>query len=318
MRSLDDLPPRSQVSSPARHANGTARWERIAIPGLAVSLIGIAAIVAIVAVLALVSKPALSPVAAAPSLSPTATVTPSPTPTDSPTPVPTPKPTPAYTGPPTPMPVAQMTGYVWPLDNPIITLPFGPSSWGEFIVNGKLFHDGVDMASKCGDRVMAAHDGKVLAAGMHYDDFIGWQGGSLYTYYHRMNVNNWWNTKTVPLVVILDDGDGYRSIYAHESKLIVKVGQMVKAGQVIGYEGATGNANGCHVHFGLFNTLETATFANLPSAINGKNKLPPAITARINPLLVLPYRDDVAEMRTLRPQDAAAWASAHPSTSPGH
>ena len=239
----------------------------------------------------------------------TATATPSPTTPPTSTPLSSPTPT---SNPLTPLPTWQMTGYVWPLVNAKITLPFGPSNWGEFVVNGKLFHDGVDMATQCGDKVYAAHDGVVLVASQHYADFIGWNG-DLTAYKTLFDEHNWWGTN--PVIIVIDDGDGYRSIYAHEWSVKVKPGQVVKAGQVIGIEGDSGHASGCHVHFGLFNPLETATFALEPSEA-ARLKLPATETARINPLLVLPYRNDLAEMRALRPTDAAAWASAHPSSSP--
>ncbi len=198
-------------------------------------------------------------------------------------------------------PTPGMTGYVWPLVDANITLPFGPTVWGEFIVNGQKFHDGVDMATQCGDNVRAAHEGVVRAASREYDAYLGWIG-DIAPYYHLLDTKHWWNS--LPIVIVIDDGDGYRSIYAHESKVIVKPGDYVTAGQVIGYEGATGNASGCHVHFGLFKVSETATFQLDPGVVS-RNLLPAYETARIDPLLVLPFRCEVEEMRALRPLEAA-------------
>jgi len=200
------------------------------------------------------------------------------------------------------VPAPLLTGYVWPLTNGRVTLPFGPTSWGELIVNGQLFHDGVDMATTCGDKVHAAHDGVVLAASRHYDDYMGWVG-DVTPYLDLLTRKGWWNS--LPIVIVIDDGDGYWSIYAHESAVTVKPGQQVTAGQVIGYEGATGNASGCHVHFGLFSPRETDEFQLEPS-IAKRLLLPAYEIARINPLLVLPFRCDVEEMRALRPAEAAA------------
>ncbi len=194
-----------------------------------------------------------------------------------------------------------MTGYVWPLVDANITLPFGPTVWGEFIVGGQKFHDGVDMATKCGDNVHAAHDGVVRAASREYDAYLGWIG-DIAPYYDLLDRKHWW--PSLPIVVVIDDGDGYRSIYAHEYKVIVKPGDYVTAGQVIGYEGATGNASGCHVHFGLFKVSETATFQLDPTIVQ-KDLMPAYETARIDPLLVLPFRCEVEEMRVLRPIEAA-------------
>ena len=183
-------------------------------------------------------------------------------------------------------PPSTLEGYRWPLPKGRITLPFGPTPWGSRIVDGELFHDGLDLATFCGDRVVAAHAGRVLAAGRKFDRWMGWRG-SLSPYLYRIEKRQAW--ATLPIVVIIDDGNGYRSIYAHFSRTTVKVGQRVKAGQLIGYEGATGRASGCHLHYGLFSPHERAVFRIDPDVV--KRMLVPATqTARIDPLRVLPPR----------------------------
>ena len=52
--------------------------------------------------------------------------------------------------------------------------------------NGEAFHDGIDLATFCGDRIKAAHAGKVLAAGRRYDSVMGWIG-DLQSYYDRLD-----------------------------------------------------------------------------------------------------------------------------------
>ena len=190
---------------------------------------------------------------------------------------------------PTPPPIATLTGYTWPLAHPRLTLPFGPTAWGTRLVDGQLFHDGVDLATFCGDRVLAAHDGVVLAAGRRFDDYLGWVG-SLARYTARLDQQHLW--MELPIVVVIDDGDGYRSMYAHFSRLTVRAGQHVRAGQLIGYEGMTGHATGCHVHFGLFSPLETRTFGIEPK-VSRDMRLPRLEIARIDPLLVLPPKKGI-------------------------
>ena len=318
MDGFDDVSPQRAKVGPARRNWHASRRIRFAVGGLALADLAILVIVALLATQILMPPAAAPTPSPTPAVSPSPTSTPTPTPTpvpsptatSSPTPVPTPTPVP---GPPTPAPPSALTGYIWPLVNAKITLPFGPSPWGELLVNGKLFHDGVDMATQCGDKVMAAHDGIVLVAGQRYAAFLGWQG-DLSNYNGYMNRHNYWGGN--PVIIVIDDGDGYYSIYAHEwTNTKVKAGQHVTAGQLLGYEGATGNASGCHLHFGLYSPLEKATWDNLPDYMK-RLYLPAKITARIDPLLVLPYRNDLEEMRKLRPADAAAWKAAHPSASP--
>jgi murein DD-endopeptidase MepM/ murein hydrolase activator NlpD len=183
-------------------------------------------------------------------------------------------------------PVWTLTGYRWPLPHARVTLPFGPTPWGSRLVEGKAFHDGVDLATFCGDRIVAAHSGTVLAAGRHYDKQMGWDG-DLEPYLKRLDKKHLWST--LPIVVVIDDGNGYRSIYAHFGKITVKRGQTVKAGKLIGYEGMTGRASGCHLHYGLFSPAETARFAIEPDVAK-RMKLPRHEIARLDPLRVLPTR----------------------------
>ena len=199
-----------------------------------------------------------------------------------------------------PTPAAWLTGYVWPLAHGRITLPFKAIPGGTRINNGKLWHDGVDIASFCGDRVRAAHDGKVLAAGRHFDDVIGWVG-DLSRYYRVLDQRHLW--KDLPIVVVIEDGDGYRSIYAHFAKVVVKPGQVVRAGQLIGYEGMTGHASGCHVHFGLFSPSETKTFGVRADILHSL-RVPRYEIARIDPLEVLPGGAEA--LRTRRTPAVAA------------
>ena len=125
-------------------------------------------------------------------------------------------------------PGSTLTGYRWPISQGRITLPFKAIPGGEWFNGTKLWHDGVDMASFCGARVGAAHDGIVLAAGRHFDEQIGWLG-DLQPYFHLLDRRHMWND--LPIVVVIDDGNGYRSIYAHFLDVKVRVGQHSDKGR---------------------------------------------------------------------------------------
>jgi murein DD-endopeptidase MepM/ murein hydrolase activator NlpD len=187
---------------------------------------------------------------------------------------------------PTAPPPSTLTDYRWPLPRGRLTLPFGASPWGSRIVDGEPFHDGIDLATFCGDRIVAAHSGTVLAAGRKYDRFMGWVG-DLQPYLDRLEKKHLWST--LPIVVVIDDGNGYRSVYAHFGKVVVKKGKVVKAGQLLGYEGRTGRASGCHLHYGLFSPAEVATFG-IDAKVVKRMKLPDRQIARIDPMLVIGER----------------------------
>lgn len=83
-------------------------------------------------------------------------------------------------------------------------------------------HRGMDIGAPAGTSVLAAEAGKVMTA--------GWNNS--YGYY-----------------ITINHGGGYVTLYAHNSKLLVKAGDSVTRGQVIAKVGSTGNSTGPHIHF---------------------------------------------------------------------
>ena len=83
-------------------------------------------------------------------------------------------------------------------------------------------HTGLDFRAQMGDPVRATANGKVASS--------GWAGG-----YGRM--------------VEIDHGNGLSTRYGHLSEISVKVGDIIKIGQVIGAVGSTGRSTGPHLHY---------------------------------------------------------------------
>jgi hypothetical protein len=102
----------------------------------------------------------------------------------------------------------------WPLQAPIGD-PFGP--------RGDRFHAGIDLIASQGTPVQAAASGRVV--------FAGFASGG-------------WGR----LVVVLHSG-GVRTLYAHLSKIDVRLGAMVATGTRVGLVGSSGDATGPHLHF---------------------------------------------------------------------
>lgn len=110
---------------------------------------------------------------------------------------------------------------IWPLAvKGRISSPFGERMHP--ILKEKRFHSGLDIAVPSGTDVLAADRGRVLIS--------GWNGG--YGYY-----------------IAIDHGNGLATAYAHNSRLLVKEGDLVAQGQVIAKSGSTGLSTGPHLHF---------------------------------------------------------------------
>lgn len=208
---------------------------------------------------------------------------PMPLPTDgsgTPSPIPSPTPTPTLGA--TSLEPEQLTGYRWPLRGARVSSFFENRVNGFLVVDGKRIHEGVDLATFCGDHVRAAHDGVVLAAGRRFDSVMGFDA-SLNTFYQRIDRRH--ALFQLPIVVVIDDGNGYRSAYVHLGVASVKVGDAVQAGDLIGYEGATGNASGCHLHYELFRM--DGPWMKVAPALVKSDHYPDNERARIDPFRVL-------------------------------
>ena len=94
--------------------------------------------------------------------------------------------------------------------------------FGEVDAFGNAGHRGTDIPAPEGTPILAAHSGTVLVSG--WNDSYGNQ-------------------------VLLDNGAGLSTRYAHMTATAVTAGETVTAGQVIGYVGSTGDSTGNHLHF---------------------------------------------------------------------
>ena len=106
-------------------------------------------------------------------------------------------------------------------------------------VTGQVrFHQGTDLAAAEGTPVVAAFSGRV--------EIAGWLGG-------------------YGLIVVISHGDTHETRYAHLSEVLVKTGQEVRQGTVIGLVGSTGLATGPHLHFEIWQKMKDGLVAIDPT-----------------------------------------------------
>jgi septal ring factor EnvC (AmiA/AmiB activator) len=118
--------------------------------------------------------------------------------------------------------LAQVRGRLpWPYDGAVVGL-FGRQRHSQY--NTNIFRRGIEIKAHEGDDVKAVHQGVVA-----YADWFKGYG----------------------LVVVLDHGDHYYTLYAHLGKVDVKVGEAVTRGQVIGVVGETGMSDEQTLYFEL-------------------------------------------------------------------
>jgi len=110
-----------------------------------------------------------------------------------------------------------INNFIWPVRGRIFS-PYGV----RVLYGRKEFHAGIDIGGSTGTNIVAAESGRVSYAG-----------------YMRGYGN----------VIILSHDGGYSTVYGHNSVNLVKKGQYVKKGSIIGKVGRTGNATGSHLHF---------------------------------------------------------------------
>ena len=125
--------------------------------------------------------------------------------------------------------------FAWPAPSGTrITSPFGYRTHPISGQKGSL-HRGIDIATAYGTDIIAGEAGQVIVA--KYNRSYG-------------------------RYVVIDHGNGYTTLYAHNSQLLVSAGQTVSRGQVIAKAGSTGNSTGPHCHF------EVSYNGNLQNPLN--------------------------------------------------
>jgi murein DD-endopeptidase MepM/ murein hydrolase activator NlpD len=111
------------------------------------------------------------------------------------------------------------TPTIWPTQG-WVSSPFGYRI--DPFTGRRTFHRGIDIATNFGNPIAAAADGTVT--GVSFDKFYG-----------RM--------------VVISHGSGVLTQYCHLEKYVVKAGQKIRRGDVIGFVGKTGKALGPHLHY---------------------------------------------------------------------
>jgi murein DD-endopeptidase MepM/ murein hydrolase activator NlpD len=124
------------------------------------------------------------------------------------------------------------------------------SSFGRLsVLNGveRGRHQGADFRAATGTPVVAPNAGKIVLVANHY--FSG-------------------------RTVVIDHGGGLLSLFAHFSKVVVKQGEPVKAGEQLGLAGATGRVTGPHVHWAIRLNSTTVDPLSLMAALGGLTEKP--------------------------------------------
>ena len=98
---------------------------------------------------------------------------------------------------------------------------------------GRPFHDGMDFGLPTGTQLFASADGIVIGTGN--TDIVS-------------SCQSWGKW------VVIKHGFGLSTLYAHLSLVKVRLGQKVKAGELIGYSGNTGFSTGPHLHFSVYDS----------------------------------------------------------------
>lgn len=116
-----------------------------------------------------------------------------------------------------------------PVDNAIVSLDYGVSFTNPF-TKKVVTHNGIDFKAPIGTPVKSTANGVVVES---------------------LEKGNWGN------LVVIQHGDDLQTWYAHLNEFVVKKGDTVSKGQVIGYVGNTGQSTGSHLHYMVMKNGET-------------------------------------------------------------
>ena len=156
----------------------------------------------------------------------------------------------------------------WPMDG-ILTQGYGKTG---FTALGYNFHNGIDVAAPAGQPIYAAADGEVI-----YTDSSDASYGNWVAIKHTIPTKSGGTAQIITL-------------YAHFRSFKVKPGQQVSQGDILGYEGNTGNTTkklygperGYHIHFGVYDAEGFGVSEGKYPKIYGPYKVPYGYT--YNPL----------------------------------
>jgi murein DD-endopeptidase MepM/ murein hydrolase activator NlpD len=123
-----------------------------------------------------------------------------------------------------------LTEFLWPVDGKL-SPGNGYGMRYHPILHRYRLHDGIDISAHCGQPIWAAQSGKVI------DTTSGYSGGSGNSV--KINHGEF-------------NGINIATRYMHMSSYVVKVGDEVEKGQLVGYVGSTGLSTGCHLHLSLY------------------------------------------------------------------
>ena len=126
------------------------------------------------------------------------------------------------------VPPARPGELAWPLLGRL-TQGYGPTSVTGFYNDAYKFHNGIDIAFEYGAPIRASLDGTVVASGDN----------------NRYAYGKW---------LAIRHNNGLTTLYAHFSAKTAVIGENVRQGQIIGYEGSSGFVTGPHLHFTVYST----------------------------------------------------------------
>lgn len=170
---------------------------------------------------------------------------------------------------PTLLPLKRSGVLGFPAEQPYITQCYGPTKFAARAYRSKT-HNGIDFGDPIGTPVLAAESGKIIKVGNN-----------------DRGVSRW-NKFQYGKYIIIQHPNNLATLYAHLSRQIVKEGQTVNRGDVIGYSGNTGYAFGPHLHLTVF-WAPSIQYKYVPPAAG---VVPIGVT--VNPVDYLPSLTDVA------------------------